>query len=89
MATSVFLRHPVTILVTDFTCADSLYNDLLISNSLIINAYSGDLKCTPVWISNGQKEVGLQMVQISNEICNPEAQLFRIWTNDRHLFKNM
>ena len=30
--------------------------------------YSGDLKSRLVWILNGQKEVGLQMVRISNGI---------------------
>ena len=37
MATFVILRHPVTILITDFTNPNSLTNDLLIFNSLIIN----------------------------------------------------
>ena len=31
------LRHPVTILVTDFTNPDNMTNDLLILNPLIIN----------------------------------------------------
>ena len=39
------------------------------------------------WILNGQKEVGLQMVQISKGIWNREAQPFEIWTNGRHFFK--
>ena len=37
MATFAILRHPVTILVTDFTNLDNLTNGLLIVNSLIIN----------------------------------------------------
>ena len=41
-----------------------------------------------VWISNGQKEVGLQMVQISNGIWNLEAQPFEICTYGRHFVKN-
>ena len=36
MATFAILRHPVTILVTDFTNLDNLTNGLLIFNSLII-----------------------------------------------------
>ena len=50
--------------------------------------YSGDLKSRLVWISNSQKEVGLQTVWIWNGIWNPEAQPFEIWTNGCHLFKN-
>ena len=53
----------------------------------MISTYSGDLKSGLVWILNGQKEVGLQMVQISNGIWNPEAQLFEIQTNGRHFVK--
>ena len=49
--------------------------------------YSGDIKYGLVWISNGQKEVGLQMVQISNGIWNPETQPFEIRTNGHHLVK--
>ena len=36
MLISYFLRHPVTILVTDFTNPDNLTNDLLILNPLIV-----------------------------------------------------
>ena len=50
--------------------------------------YSGDLKSDLVWISNGPKQVGLQMVWISNGIWNPEAQPFEIRTNGRHFVKN-
>ena len=42
--------------------------------------YSGDLKSGLVWIWNGQKEVGLQMVWISNGIWSPEAKPFEIRT---------
>ena len=37
-----------------------------------------------VWILNGQKEVGLQMVWISNGIWNLEAQPFENRTNGTH-----
>ena len=37
MATFVDLRHPVNILITDFTNPDNLTNDLLILNFLIMN----------------------------------------------------
>ena len=47
--------------------------------------HSGDLKSWQVWISNGQKEVWLQMVWILNGFWNLEAQPFEIWTNG-HLF---
>ena len=50
--------------------------------------YSGDLKSDLVWISNGPKQVGLQMVWILNGIWNPEAQTFEIRTNGRHFVKN-
>ena len=39
-------------------------------------------------ILNGQKEVGLQIVQILNVIWNLEAQPFEIQTNGRHFIKN-
>ena len=39
-----------------------------------------DLKSELVWILNGQKEVGLQMVPILNGIWKPEAQPFEIQT---------
>ena len=42
--------------------------------------YRGDLKSGLVWILNGQKQFGLQMVWILNGICNPEAQPFEIRT---------
>ena len=44
-----------------------------------------------IWTSldlNGQKEVGLQIVQISNGIWNREAQPFEIWTNGHHFVVN-
>ena len=37
MTTYVFLRHPVTILVTDFTKPNNLTGDLLIFNSLTLH----------------------------------------------------
>ena len=49
-----------------------------------LSNYSGDLKLGQVWISNVQKEVGLQMVQISNGIRNPEARPFEIQTNGHY-----
>ena len=54
----------------------------------MIFKYSGDLKYGLVWILNGWKEVGLQMVWISNGIWNPVAQPYEIWTNGCHFFKN-
>ena len=54
----------------------------------MISQYSGDLKSVLVWISNGQKEVGLQMVWISNGIWNPEAQPFEIGANGHHFVNN-
>ena len=36
--------------------------------------YSRDLKSRLVWTSNGEREVGLQMIWILNGIWNPEAQ---------------
>ena len=50
--------------------------------------YSGDLKSGLVWITNGQREVELQMDWILNAIWNLEAQTFEIQTNDRHFVKN-
>ena len=46
----------------------SIYH--IIFNKYPINriSYSGDLKSDLVWISNGTKQVGLQMVWISNGI---------------------
>ena len=38
------------------------------------------MKSGLVWILNGQKEVGLQMVRHSNGIWNPEDQPFEIGT---------
>ena len=52
-------------------------------------SYSGDLKSGQVLISNGRKEVGLQMVQISNGIWNPKAQPFEIWTYGHHFVKTI
>ena len=49
---------------------------------------SGDLKSWHVRISNGWKEVGLQMVLISNGVWNPEAQPFEILTNGHNFVKN-
>ena len=43
--------------------------------------YSGDMKSGLVWISNTQKEVDKQMVQILNGVWNSEAQPFEIQTN--------
>ena len=49
--------------------------------------YSGDLKSGLVWILNGRKEVGLQMVSILNGIWNLEAQPLGIRTNAHHFDK--
>ena len=46
--------------------------------------YNGNLKSRLVRILNGQKEIGLQMVQIKNEIWNLEVQPFEIQTNGCH-----
>ena len=59
------------------------------SENWIVTVYSGDLKCELVCILNGQKEVGLQMVWISNGIRNPEAQQFEILTNCCHFVKKL
>ena len=59
---------------------------LLFSGTVTIS--SVDLKFGLFWILNGRKEVGLQMVQLSNEIWNLEAQPFEILTNGRHLVKH-
>ena len=53
----------------------------------IVNC-SGDLKSQLVWILNGRKEVGLQMVRILNGIWNLEAQPFEIRINGCHFIKN-
>ena len=37
-------------------------------DTLLPFKYSGNMKSGPFWILNGRKEVGLQMVQISNAI---------------------
>ena len=50
--------------------------------------YSGEIKSGLVWISTGQKEVGLQMIRILNGIWNPEVQPFEIRTNLSHFFEN-
>ena len=44
----------------------------------MVTVYSVDLKSGLVWILNGHKQVGLQMVQIFNGIWNLEAQPFEI-----------
>ena len=49
---------------------------------------SGNLKSGLVWILNGQKEVGLQIVRILIGILCLEAQEFGIWTNGSHVVKN-
>ena len=49
---------------------------------------SEELKSKRVWILNGRKEVGLQMVWILNGIWNQEAQPFEFQTNGRHFVKN-
>ena len=56
----------------------SLWTKLRICNPCNITDYSGDLKSELVGILNGQKEVGLQIVWISNGIWNPEVQPFEI-----------
>ena len=60
----------------------------LMNENVQNNLYSGDLKSWLVWILNGRKEVGLQMVQISNLIWNSKAQPFEIRTNGCHFIKN-
>ena len=54
----------------------------------VVVEHNGDLKSGLVWISNGQKEVGLQMVWISNRNWYPEAQPFEIWINGPLFVKN-
>ena len=49
--------------------------------------YSGDLISGLVWILNGRKEVGLQMVWIPKGIWNLEAQPFEIQTNGLHFVR--
>ena len=46
------------------------------------------LKSRHVQILKGRKEVGLQMVWISNGIWNPEAKPFEIQTNGTNFVKN-
>ena len=53
-----------------------------------INNKQQYLKSGLVWISDGQKEVGLQMVWISNEIWNSWAWPFEIQPNACHFVKN-
>ena len=50
--------------------------------------YRGDLKSVLVWILNGQKEVGLQIVPILNGIWNMETQPFEIFIIGHHFVKN-
>ena len=52
------------------------------------NFVHGDLKSRLVWISDSQKEAGLQVVWILNGIWNMEAQQFEIRTRGRHFFNN-
>ena len=72
------------------TGSQQVFNNLLggCSKNKFFHMYSGDLKSGLVWITNGQKEVELQMDWILNAIWNLEAQTFEIQTNDRHFVKN-
>ena len=58
-----------------------------IAKSNVKNKEGIHLKSGLVWILNGQKEVGLQIVRILNGIRNPEAQSFEIRTNGCHFEK--
>ena len=62
--------------------------DLVPFRYIFVWKYIGDLKYRLVWISNGQKQGGLQMIWISSGFWNPEAQTFEIPTNGRHFVKN-
>ena len=46
MATFAALRHPVTIIVTDFTNPENLTNDLFIPNSLPINKLAQEISAS-------------------------------------------
>ena len=54
----------------------------------ILDLFSQDQRSDLVWVLNGPKEIGLQMVWIVNGIWNPEAQPFEIRSNGRHFVKN-
>ena len=47
--------------------------DSLFDEKQKLSRYSGDMKFGHLWIWNRQKEVGLQMVHISNGIENLET----------------
>ena len=47
--------------------------------TLSYTIHSEDLKSGHIQILSGQKEIGLQMVWISNRIWNLEARPFEIW----------
>ena len=49
--------------------------------------FSGDLKSGLIWISNGQKEVSLQVFHIFNKIWYLRAQPCEIQANGRHFVK--
>ena len=69
----------------------SLFNEIYIWQILYGKNYlfdSANLKSWLVWISDGQKEVGLQMFWTYYGIWDPEAQLFEVQTNRRHFVKN-
>ena len=56
--------------------------------SQILKCVWREIKRSTVGISNGPKEVGLQIVWILNRIWNPETQPFKIRTNSGHFVKN-
>ena len=71
------LVEPIPVVITDLKVINNIFidrvqinyiqNDYLTSNTFY-RTTSGDLKSGLAWISNGQKEVGLQMVWIPNGI---------------------
>ena len=62
-ATFVILRHPGTILVTDFTNPDNLTNDLLILNSSIIKNKSLVSPLEILYIANKNYDIGKPVAQ--------------------------
>ena len=60
----------------------SIFSKKMISWTTLVENYSDDLKYGAVRMSDGRKEVGLQMV------WNLEAGTFEIWTNGQQFVKN-
>ena len=77
MATFVILRHPVTILVTDFNNPDNSANDLLIFNSLMINKSLADNAIRQGHISCLRQKSPIQLdYYLSEKICTKSILTF-------------